>query len=46
MWLPISVKREHPTDPMIPGVSISTGTNSKFNIMMGSPNVVLIERLH
>ena len=29
MWRPISVKREHPADPMIPDVSTATGTNSK-----------------
>ena len=29
MWRPISVKREHPADQMIPDVSTATGTNSK-----------------
>ena len=29
MRRPISVKREHPADPMIPDVSIATGTNLK-----------------
>ena len=26
---PISVRREHPAEPMIPDVSLATGTNSK-----------------
>ena len=29
MRRPISVKREHPAEPMIPDVSTTTGTNSK-----------------
>ena len=29
MLRPISVKREHPAEPMIPDVSTATGTNSK-----------------
>ena len=29
MRRPISVKREHPAEPMIPDVSTATGTNSK-----------------
>ena len=28
MWLPISVKWEHPADPMVHDVSTATGTNS------------------
>ena len=29
MRRPISAKREHPAEPMIPDVSTATGTNSK-----------------
>ena len=29
MWRPISVKRGHPAEPMIPDVSTATGTNTK-----------------